>query len=74
MTLPMTQLCYVYVRVLGVVHIVRTQPWGEGGSLKCMHTHSKKPNFECRGEGGFKKGQKTACALNLWPLPKNKNF
>ena len=32
-----------------------------GGSFKCMQN-------ACRGREGVKKGQKTACALYVWPL------
>ena len=33
----------------------------EGGSSKCVQK-------ACRGREGVKKGQKTACALYVWPL------
>ena len=33
----------------------------KGGSFKCVQN-------ACRGREGVKKGQKTACALYVWPL------
>ena len=35
----------------------------KGGSFKCVQN-------ACRGREGVKKGQKTACALYVWPLYK----
>ena len=47
---------------LGAIDLVRTQPGGRGGQAIVI-------NFiTVQGGGGVKKGQKTACILNQWPL------
>ena len=45
--------------------------WGGGNSFECALSKGGSPKCvqnACRGREGVKKGQKTACALYVWPL------